>query len=89
MASAHDIYKALFAGSKLTIGFSSRKEFDCLRVAIQRYHKIPKDLEVTNDSVCASYDAATGLGTFWLGVRKRPSRTDFQIVSQENPDADL
>ena len=85
MSSPSDIYNTLFAGNKVSIKLDTKMQYNSLRVALCRLHQTPKMiLEVTDDSLCASYDATQGIGTFWIGPpRKNLSKTDFQIVAVE------
>lgn len=65
-----DIYKAIFAGQKVTLEIPAAR-FNSLRVAICKRHYTPKMLDLTSESVCARYDKATGQATFWLGTRSK------------------
>jgi hypothetical protein len=86
MTTVSDIYKDLFAGRRLTIALADRKAFDSLRVALCQQHQTPKLLlELTSDSLCASFDASQGIGTFWLGTPRKAKRAvAFEILSSED-----
>lgn len=86
MSTVKDIYEQLFTGERLAIRLATRKEFDSLRVALHKHHQHARDLlELTTESLCASYDAAQGLGTFWLGAPLRAKRQiSYEIVSAQS-----
>lgn len=77
-----ELYKSLFAGQKLQVRLADKKSYESLRVALCRKHQTPKLLlELTNDSLCADYDAAQGIGTFWIGPsRKLAKQRNYEIV---------
>jgi hypothetical protein len=86
MTSPADIYKTLFAGKRLEVACNDRKAYESLRVQLCQQHQTPKLLlELTDDSLCASYNAATGIGTFWIGTpRKSVKPADFKIVGESD-----
>ncbi len=89
MTSVSDLYKNLFAGERLTLGFESKGAYESTRVALSKLHQHSKLLlELTDDSLCARFDPATNQGTFWIGrpVTRRKYQ-HFTII--ENPDAQV
>lgn len=70
--SVADIYNAIFAGETVTLALS-RQEFNSVRVALLKRHKIHKDLDISVDSVCAR--CVDGVATFWLGERASSRKT--------------
>lgn len=86
MSSVTDIYKTLFAGKKLEIRLANKREYESLRVALCKQHQTPKLLlELTDASLCASFDATQGVGTFWLGAPRRSTKSvSFEIISEED-----
>jgi hypothetical protein len=91
MSSPQDIYKSLFAGQRISVRLADKKAFESLRVALCREHQTPKLLlELTTDSLCASYNAEEAIGTFWLGIpRKSAKQHSYEIISIESNDAQV
>ena len=89
MTSVTDLYKSLFAGERLTLGFESKGAYESTRVAFSKLHQHTKLLlELTDDSLCARFDAATNQGTFWIGTPATKRKYQpFTIV--ENNDAQI
>lgn len=85
------LYNSLFAGNRVSVKLGSKSAYESLRVALSRKHQTPKLLlELTNDSLCATYDVSQGIGTFWLGTRRKASqRAAFTIISEEPLDAQI
>lgn len=68
--SVAGIYKAIFAGQKVTVVIP-QASYNGLRVAICKRHQTPKALDLSTESVCARYDKDAGTATFWLGTRSK------------------
>ena len=85
-SSITEAYQQLFAGERLRIRVSSKREFEALRVAFHKQHQTPRFLlELTDDSICASYDSSAGIGEFWLGTPRRRKRViSFEIVGADS-----
>ena len=86
MSSPVDIYNRLFAGERVAIPFASRKTYESLRVMLSRQHQTPKLLlELTDDSLCSSFDRATSIGTFWIGpARKTNNPVSYTIIGDSD-----
>ena len=89
-----DLYKQLFAGNQLSILLGDKRAYESMRTALAKQHQHTKLLlELTNDSLCASFDASQGIGTFYLGTaRKARTRAAFTILSVKElgePDAQV
>lgn len=80
MASLQDIYNRLFDGEKLVIKFASKREYDNLRIQLTKKQSLHVTLQISTDSLCSSYDAATQSGTFWIGERRSGHLKDFEIL---------
>lgn len=86
MTSIASLYKSLFAGERLTLGFESKGAYESTRVAFSKLHQHSKLLlELTDDSLCARFDPATNQGTFWIGppVTKRKYQP-FTIIGSDD-----
>ena len=88
MSSVTEIYNTLFAGKKLEIRLANKREYESLRVALHKAHQTPRlILEITDDSLCASFDATQGVGTFWLGApRQAMKKASFEILKESEID---
>ena len=75
------IYNAIFAGQTVTIRMDLA-DFKRLRVAIAKRHITPKALELTNESVRASY--LDGTASFWLGPRQTTTRVFSVTIEDRN-----
>lgn len=79
------LYSTLFAGKRVTLRLEDRGAYNSLRVALSKKHQHAKLLlELTTDSLCADFDAATGIATFFLGEPRRArTRATFTILSED------
>lgn len=85
------LYNTLFAGKRVTLLIGDRKAYNSLRVALAKKHQHAKLLlELTDASLCADFDEATGSATFFLGeARRARTRATFTIIAEEEPNAEV
>jgi hypothetical protein len=83
MAGTKEIYMLLFAGETVKIPVADRKEFESLRVMLHREHQTAWALEMTNDSLCGSYDKENQIASYWLGKARTLKRKDWKILPDE------
>ena len=86
-----ELYNRLFAGEHLAIRFADRRGYESLRVALHKQHQTPRlILEITDDALCASWNGAEGIGTFWLGTARRQARKHtFEVIGDAQVRTDL
>jgi hypothetical protein len=85
-ASVTQLYKTLFAGDRLVLGFDSKAGYESTRVAFSKLHQHTKLLlELTDDSLCARFDSTTNQGTFWIGPAAiKRKHLPFTIIESSN-----
>jgi hypothetical protein len=89
MSSVDNIYSKLFAGDKVRIKLADNKEFETLRTALCRKNGQYVALDLSTQSVLATYDATSGIGEFVLGEskrRKQAARWEILPDSEDNHD---
>lgn len=78
------LYADLFAGNRVTVRMADKRAYDSLRVALHKQHQTPRLLlELTDDALCARWDATMSVATFWLGA-PRSRRIPFTILTVED-----
>ena len=90
-AEITELYNRLFTGKKVSVSVADKAAFESLRVALHVAHRVPRYLlEITNESLCASYDATQGIAIFYLGAPRRSrTRATFVIISEDDLDAQV
>ncbi len=82
MSTVQDIYNEMFEGKTVTVACSDRKEFETLRTALCHKNQLNVALEITDGSVCASYDSNSLAATFKLAPSQRKQAASrWQIIS--------
>lgn len=88
MSSVQQVYNRMFAGDAVRVRFPSKKAFDSLRTALCKKNTLSVALEMTELSVCGTYDAATGIGTFKLDKPARAANVNQWEVIEDEPHDD-
>jgi hypothetical protein len=84
MSSPADIYKRIFAGEKLSI-VCNPSAYQSLRTQLCKHHRTAVALDLSDDSICSSYDTATATATYWVG-RRRSGKKKFSYTIVEVQD---
>lgn len=89
MASTQEIYNRIFAGDTVKVRAPSKKAYDSLRTALCKKNTFSVALDMTDLSVCATYDRDTHVATFKLDKPARESNLDrWEVVDDERTSDD-
>lgn len=85
MASTQEVYNRMFAGETVKIRMPSKRAFDSLRTALCKKNQLSVALDMTDLSVCATYDGENHLAEFRLDKPVRKAQLDrWEIVEDDS-----
>lgn len=62
----------------------SKEQYASLRVSLSRIHRTMKASDLTQESLCARFDAETGHASFWIGRRRVSGVLSFTLLTDED-----